>query len=235
MNPALFNPLSNKDHDPYSRVSSWRRGDCDPLVISIGGQVPFGTTQRHIGQSRSEFTGRITNLRDASKSSRTKSPDISFGEQQTPFADAKEYGSFFKGLSYSTRAYGWSNVASLRSEPDDLGVALKKFAKCLITVDGSKFGRAWLHPQATLYGKVESFVEDVAVVSMLHEKTGDQIEAECPVETLAKDGIGEGDEFLCEVIREGPTTSVRFQRLKPAEVTSQKIAEILKEVEDLSF
>jgi hypothetical protein len=88
-------------------------------------------------------------------------------------------------------------------------------------------------PVATFFGKVEAFFEDQAVVSLLNEKTGDRLEAECDPETLKKQGISKDDEFRCEVVEGDAGVSVRFFRLPPKRVSAEQVSEIVKEVDDL--
>jgi hypothetical protein len=88
---------------------------------------------------------------------------------------------------------------------------------------------------AGFLGRVESFVEDEAIVSLFNQKTGDRLEAECEIETLRQNGIGEGDEFRCDVVQNDSGTSVRLYRLKPKQIDPERVAAIWEEVKDLNL
>ena len=83
---------------------------------------------------------------------------------------------------------------------------------------------------ASFVGRVESLHEDSASVSLLDQKTRERFEADCDAEVLRQNGISEGDEFTCEVIREGPATTVEFKRLPPKPVTIELLQQIEAEV-----
>lgn len=92
-----------------------------------------------------------------------------------------------------------------------------------------------VQPAITFLGRVEAIVGGQAIVSMLNEKTGDRLEAECDVATLNNNGISEGDEFRCEVVQSDRGASVRFLRVPPKELPAEHVAAIMKEVDDLTL
>ena len=93
--------------------------------------------------------------------------------------------------------------------------------------------RLQMEPEVTFIGRVEAFASDQAIVSLLNQSTGERLEAECEIETLRRNGIGEGDEFCCDVLKSDSGAVVRFSLLPPKRMTAEQVDEILKEVEDL--
>ena len=83
---------------------------------------------------------------------------------------------------------------------------------------------------ASFIGRVESLHEGSASVSLLDQKNKERFEADCDAEVLKQNGISEGDEFTCEVIREGPATTVEFKRLLPKPVPLELLQQIEAEV-----
>ena len=88
---------------------------------------------------------------------------------------------------------------------------------------------------ASLLGRVESFAESEAIVSLLNEKTGDRLEAECDPESLKAAGISEGDEFRCEVVRTIGGATVRFVRLEPKQVSEDRVSQIRQGLQDIAI
>jgi len=80
-------------------------------------------------------------------------------------------------------------------------------------------------------GRAQSILDDMAVVTLLNEDTGDRIESRCSVNSLVENGIGLGDEFRCEVFEVGNSTSMKFTRLDPKPISKNDVAEIRKEFE----
>ena len=93
--------------------------------------------------------------------------------------------------------------------------------------------RLQMEPEVTFIGRVEAFASDQAIVSLFNQSTGERLEAECEIETLRRNGIGEGDEFCCDVLKSDSGAVVRFSLLPPKRMTAEQVDEILKEVEDL--
>ena len=79
---------------------------------------------------------------------------------------------------------------------------------------------------ASFVGKVESLGEAVAIVTLVNEATGEQLESQCDTEVLREKGIGAGDEFRCEVVRGGGETATRLVRLSPRALSAERVAEI---------
>ena len=84
-----------------------------------------------------------------------------------------------------------------------------------------------------LVGRVEAICDETAVVSLLEEKTKERLEAHCDSDLLTKNGLGEGDEFKCQVIRRSGKTSVEFERLLPRHVPETVMREIRNRVSEV--
>lgn len=71
-------------------------------------------------------------------------------------------------------------------------------------------------------GRVECFVNDQARVTLINEQTKEQLESECTIEILNENGIGEHDEFRCEVAN----GFAKLTRLVPKEISKEQLDEI---------
>lgn len=83
--------------------------------------------------------------------------------------------------------------------------------------------------KAKFFGRVESIISEMAIVSLRDEITGEEFEAECRLNTLLQSGISDGDEFVCEILRDGPSVFVRFTRIEPKQISLERIVEIIAE------
>lgn len=127
---------------------------------------------------------------------------------------------------------GLSEQESFRPVPDSLDVYISAVVPS-VPDSGAGHESVKGEPLASLLGRVESFAEGEVIVSLLNEKTGDRLEAECDPESLRTAGVSEGDEFRCEVVRTTGGVTVRFVRLEPKHVSEDRIAEIQKGLEDI--
>jgi hypothetical protein len=85
---------------------------------------------------------------------------------------------------------------------------------------------------ASFVGRVEAEQTDSANVSLVDEATGERLESKCDLEFLRQNGIGTGDEFRCEVIRVGGTTSTQLSRLPPKAIPKERVQEVRKQFRD---
>ena len=82
------------------------------------------------------------------------------------------------------------------------------------------------HVLEAFVGRVEAIDGDKAIVKLRNQSGGDWSEAACDHEVLSEKGIGNGEEFTCEVVRENGETKVRFAKLAPRKISEQKAEEI---------
>ena len=244
MNPPSCRPRLQQARDPYSAaISGAARAEVAATFgsstartrvqfRSARGRLLFG--EPHVGGSMGYTTppgsfGTSQNQGFATVAIMNFGPGgdwLTTGKRRVPSSPLREP---------SHRTAGKNRWGLLPPEPSDPGSLLKKLSDRLTRVEALKLTKKYSQPEATLYGRVETIVGDAAIVSLLHERTGERIEAECPVDTLVTDGIGEGDEFVCEVLRNGSSTVVHFTRLEPNKLPPERIAAILKEVGDLDL
>jgi hypothetical protein len=79
---------------------------------------------------------------------------------------------------------------------------------------------------ASFVGRVESVLNDIAKVLLINEATKEQLDSQCDLEVLSNNGIGEGDEFRCEVIRLRGTTTLQLHKLPRKSVPKLRVDEI---------
>lgn len=82
------------------------------------------------------------------------------------------------------------------------------------------------HVLEAFVGRVEAIDGDKAIVKLRNQSGGDWSEAACDSEVLSEKGIGSGEEFTCEVVRENGETKVRFAKLAPRKISEEKAEEI---------
>lgn len=79
---------------------------------------------------------------------------------------------------------------------------------------------------ASFVGKVESVVSDTAKVLLINEATNEQLDSQCDLEVLSENGVGEGDEFRCQVIRLRGTATVQLFKLPRKSVPKSRVDEV---------
>ncbi len=82
------------------------------------------------------------------------------------------------------------------------------------------------HVLEAFVGRVEAIDGDKAIVKLRNQSGGEWSEAACDCEVLIENGIGHGEEFTCEVVRENGETKVRFAKLAPRKISEEKAEEI---------
>lgn len=82
---------------------------------------------------------------------------------------------------------------------------------------------------ASFLGKVLSIRETLAIVLLIDQSNGEQIESQCDTEVLSANGIGLGDEFECKVIRQFGATSTRLTKLPPKVAPKTRLEEVRSE------
>lgn len=237
MSDLGFYSKRQSSHDPYSGETSRTRFESSP-VVSRGLRVmsdwqgkgvfsPVDTIHQlpvrlstavnpwHWFKNEEYFGGRFAAYQQFQRQSETRQISDTYIKQWDLF----EIDRF------------WKREDLLPIEAADLMAALKVIPESIrwnILGPGNP-------PEATLFGKVESIHDNFAIVTMVNSVTGDLIEAECTAETLIKAHVGEGDEFRCDVFREGEIVSARFERIAPKQISQQEIAQIIDEIGDLSL
>jgi hypothetical protein len=73
---------------------------------------------------------------------------------------------------------------------------------------------------------VETLNGESANVVLMNEQTGERLESRCDVEVLRENGIGNGDEFRCEVLRSKGATSTRLSRVPPRPLSKERVEQI---------
>jgi len=79
---------------------------------------------------------------------------------------------------------------------------------------------------ASFVGRVESLVGDSALVLLINQATGEQLDSRCDAVVLRENGIGDGDEFRFEVHRSKEVTSTRLFRLPPKTLSREQVDQI---------
>ncbi len=85
---------------------------------------------------------------------------------------------------------------------------------------------------ASFLGRVEACGETWATVLLVNEESEERLESRCDSEVLRAAGIAAGEEFRCEVVRDGATTSTRLVKLPPRVLSRARIDEIRNAFED---
>lgn len=131
-------------------------------------------------------------------------------------------------------------VAQVAASPREFMTMVTKGTRERIGALEAKGWEAFLVPQkvqdtkvaASFFGRVESVGEDSAAVIMKNETTGESLESRCDLEVLRENGLQQGDEFRCEVVRAKGTATTRITRLPPKEVTKEQVRQVRLEFEE---
>ena len=133
-----------------------------------------------------------------------------------------------RGLKSERRQCGWKDYLAGHTAACavDISALMLNTEAVAQAVRKLKASASQPHVLEAFVGRVEAIDGDKAIVKLRNQSGGDWSEAACDSEVLSEKGIGSGEEFTCEVVRENGETKVRFAKLAPRKISEEKAEEI---------